>query len=305
MTAGLESSLNPAIDRSIRVSHSVVLLYSNPSGLQNPAMTTVSEPITLHESSMRAVTLDPSRTALMYRGDEYKYRRISYREVSNSVNTVARAMSALGIGKGDRVAILSYNRPEWIIADLAIMKIGAIVVPIYHTLSPSAVIHILSDKEILAGIVAATNERLRTELPNLKEQQAVLKKDLSEVKATADGLINQWATLASEDGARFLKEKLDALGKRRGQIEESLASIEVAMSRVEGDTVDQELVAQALADFSNVFAGLKPYQQKDLLRLVLQKAILGPDYLKIALYGRPPEIVPLAEGDSRFQTLEW
>jgi hypothetical protein len=54
------------------------------------------------------------------------------------------------------------------------------------------------------------------------------------------------------------------------------------------DTIDQDLVVQALADFSNVFAELKPYQQKDLLRLVLHKAILGPNYLKIALYGRPP-----------------
>jgi hypothetical protein len=70
-------------------------------------------------------------------------------------------------------------------------------------------------------------------------------------------------------------------------------------------TIDQALVRQALADFSKVFADLKPYQQKDLLRRVLHKAILSPDYLKIALYGRPPETGPLAEGDSRFQTLKW
>jgi ElaB/YqjD/DUF883 family membrane-anchored ribosome-binding protein len=148
-------------------------------------------------------------------------------------------------------------------------------------------------KETLAAIVATTNERLRTEIPDLKEQQGLLERDLKEVKATADGLITQWSALAGEDGTQFLKEKLDDLGKRRGQIEESLASL------------DQELVVRALADFSDVFAELKPYQQKGLLRLVLHKAILGPDYVKIALYGRPPEIGPLSEGESRFQTFKW
>jgi hypothetical protein len=118
-------------------------------------------------------------------------------------------------------------------------------------------------------------------------------------------LITQWSALAGEDGTQFLKEKLDDLGKRRGQIEESLASLEIALGDVERDTLDQELVVRALADFSDVFAELKPYQQKGLLRLVLHKAILGPDYVKIALYGRPPEIGPLSEGESRFQTFKW
>lgn len=70
------------------------------------------------------------------------------------------------------------------------------------------------------------------------------------------------------------------------------------------DTIDQDLVVQALADFSNVFAELKPYQQKELMRLVLHKAILGPDYLKIGLYGRPPEVRQLTEGEPRSQTFK-
>jgi hypothetical protein len=39
--------------------------------------------------------------------------------------------------------------------------------------------------------------------------------------------------------------------------------------------------------------------------LVLHKAILGRDYMKMALYGRPPEIGPLSESESRFQTFDW
>jgi hypothetical protein len=39
--------------------------------------------------------------------------------------------------------------------------------------------------------------------------------------------------------------------------------------------------------------------------LVLRKVILGPDYMKMALYGGPPEIGPLTEAQPRFQTLKW
>jgi hypothetical protein len=52
-------------------------------------------------------------------------------------------------------------------------------------------------------------------------------------------------------------------------------------------------------------AGMLTYQQKELMRLVLHKAILGPDYVKIALYVRPPEIRSLAEAHRRSQTFEW
>lgn len=72
----------------------------------------------------------------------------------------------------------------------------------------------------------------------------------------------------------------------------------------ERDTVDRRLVTQALADFSEVFAEINPYQQKQLMRLVLHKAILGPDYMKMALIGRRPGIGPLTEGEPHFQTFK-
>ncbi len=50
---------------------------------------------------------------------------------------------------------------------------------------------------------------------------------------------------------------------------------------------------------------IKDWEQKELLRLVLHKAILGPDYVKMALYGRPPEIGPLATAEPRSETLNW
>jgi site-specific DNA recombinase len=162
-----------------------------------------------------------------------------------------------------------------------------------------------ADKETMAGIVAATNERLRTQLPRLRAEKELLERDLEKVKAAASGLINEWASLATPDSTATLKEKLDDLGKRRGQIEASLEALDLAMGDVERERIDQDIVMQALADFTEVFAELPPYRQKDLIRLVLHKAILGPDYVKMALYGRPPEIGPLATAEPRSGTLNW
>jgi ElaB/YqjD/DUF883 family membrane-anchored ribosome-binding protein len=137
----------------------------------------------------------------------------------------------------------------------------------------------------------------RTPLSTSRDQRTVLEAELAAVKSQADGLINEWTSLATDDGATFLKERLEDLGKRRGQIEESLADLEIAISEVERDMVDRGLFTRALTDFTGVFAEIKPYQQKELMRLGLHKAILGPDYLKIGLYGRPPEVRALPEGE--------
>jgi len=61
------------------------------------------------------------------------------------VRAVALGLSALGVGKGDRVALLSENRPDWSVTDLAILSLGAVNVPIYTTQAPEQVGYILED----------------------------------------------------------------------------------------------------------------------------------------------------------------
>jgi long-chain acyl-CoA synthetase len=62
-----------------------------------------------------------------------EYRSLSWGEVARTVNRLARGLVALGLQPGDRVALVSENRPDWAIADLAIMSAGAITVPAYTT----------------------------------------------------------------------------------------------------------------------------------------------------------------------------
>jgi long-chain acyl-CoA synthetase len=74
------------------------------------------------------------------------------------VRNVALGLAALGIKRGDRVALLSENRPEWSITDLAILSLGAINVPIYTTQAIDQIRYILTDSG--ARAIFISNRRL-------------------------------------------------------------------------------------------------------------------------------------------------
>ena len=76
----------------------------------------------------------------LWKKENDKYVSLSWLQVKEQVESLATYLKDLGILEGDRVLILSENRPEWQITDLAIMSIGAISVPAYTCLlytSPS------------------------------------------------------------------------------------------------------------------------------------------------------------------------
>ena len=79
------------------------------------------------------------------RGGEW--RDTSSDEFKAAVEELSMGLRELGIAKGDRIAILSENRPEWAFADLAALTAGAIDVPIYSTLLPPQVLYLLNDSE--------------------------------------------------------------------------------------------------------------------------------------------------------------
>ncbi len=93
------------------------------------------------------------RPMLMHKVDK-KYRNISYTDYRRNVERFALGLASLGIVKGDRVAIISENRPEWVIADMAIVCLGAINVPIYPTLTPKQIEFIFNDAGVKLAIVS-------------------------------------------------------------------------------------------------------------------------------------------------------
>jgi long-chain acyl-CoA synthetase len=103
---------------------------------------------TLVELFFDAVDRIDSPHALKYRAGENDWRSISHRELLERVRGTALGMKALGLERGQRVAILSENRPEWAQADWASLCAGVTDVPIYDTLPPAQVEYILNDAEV-------------------------------------------------------------------------------------------------------------------------------------------------------------
>ena len=82
------------------------------------------------------------------------FESISWRHSAAKVGALAAGLKALGVVPGDRVQLVSENRPEWAISDLAIMTAGAITVPAYVTNTPADHLHVLTDSGAKGAIVS-------------------------------------------------------------------------------------------------------------------------------------------------------
>jgi long-chain acyl-CoA synthetase len=102
-------------------------------------------PDTIHAAFREAAARYPHKPTLRFKGANGEYRSITFEALEDSVDRLAASLIRLGVAKGDRVAVFAYHGPEWVMADLAALKLGAVIVPLYHTLSPSAAKYILND----------------------------------------------------------------------------------------------------------------------------------------------------------------
>src|SRR5438132_12416230 len=82
------------------------------------------------------------------------YEAISWAAAARDVRRLALGLKSLGIGRGERIGLVSENRPEWVIADLAIMTAGAITVPAYVTHTVDDHRHVLANSGARAVIVS-------------------------------------------------------------------------------------------------------------------------------------------------------
>ncbi|MEP6569754.1 MAG: long-chain fatty acid--CoA ligase [Acidobacteriota bacterium] len=103
-----------------------------------------NEPKTLVEVFEHVARAHPRSDTLNYKHDG-RWVSISAVEMLERVRHIAAGLYALGVRRGDRVAILSESRPEWVLADAACMFATAIDVPIYPTLTAPQVRYILND----------------------------------------------------------------------------------------------------------------------------------------------------------------
>lgn len=113
-----------------------------------------------------------TKAALRQKADG-QYRDISYGELAGRVEQMASGLTALGVRKGDRVALLSENRPEWVVTDLAVQALGAVNVPLYTTLPAPQIAFILQNSGATVLVVSDSKQlqkalKARADAPALK-----------------------------------------------------------------------------------------------------------------------------------------
>lgn len=133
-------------------------------------LSTVSQTLT---HTFRNRILQSSHRTAFKRKIKGIWEDISYQEYYNFVQEICFSLKENGIGRGDRVAILSNSRIEWAFSDLAILSCCAITVPIYQSSIPSEVEYILQDSQAKAIFVEDTIQlekvlSIQKNLPHLK-----------------------------------------------------------------------------------------------------------------------------------------
>ena len=98
---------------------------------------------------------------------------ISSKELFERVRDLSLGVVALGLGRGDRLAIMAESRPEWVLTDLAVLAAGAVLVPIYPTLSAAQARYILQDCGARMIVVSTSAQlekiqEVRADLPSLE-----------------------------------------------------------------------------------------------------------------------------------------
>lgn len=151
--------------------------------------------------------------ALRYK-ENGQWHTISHREAETRVTRLAAALERMGIQRGDRVALLSENRPEWALADYAVLGLGAMDVPVYPTLPANQIAYILRDAGAKA-IFVSTSEQLakvleiRDQLPDL--QQVIAFDDpggAADVRHWPDVLEQGRQTIEAGEAANFREQAL-------------------------------------------------------------------------------------------------
>jgi len=130
------------------------------------------------------------------------YRPLSWSETDGQVLRLARGLLSLGIVPGDGVALVAESRPEWVIADLAIMSIGAVTVPAYTTNTTEDHLHVLDNSGARAAIVSTPALALRVvpaaeQVPSVRTVIAI---EPPGVASTSSVEVRSWDSLLAETG---------------------------------------------------------------------------------------------------------
>jgi acetyl-CoA synthetase len=115
------------------------------------------EPVNIAEACCTRWAREPRRTAIVVDHGDGRVERIAYRRLHEDANRLAAALAALGVRRGDRIAIVLPQRPETAVAHLATYRLGAVAMPLSMLFGPEALQYRLENSETVAAIVDAEN----------------------------------------------------------------------------------------------------------------------------------------------------
>ena len=148
---------------------------------------------------------------------EGEWRSTSWADAARQVATLAASLKRIGLQPGDRVALVSENRPEWLISDLAIMAAGCVTVPTYTTNTTRDHAHILENSGARAVIVS--NQKLAKNLipavlTSNECRHVIAMEPLRAVQAPDWVSCHSWRKLASGDAdVEALKVSVASVGR--------------------------------------------------------------------------------------------
>ncbi|MFL6468939.1 MAG: AMP-dependent synthetase/ligase [Pyrinomonadaceae bacterium] len=173
------------------------------------------EPKTLGALFRQAADRYPNTNLLNFKRNG-RWESIGGIEMLSKMRACAAGLSALGIQKGDRVAILAPNSPEWTITDGACQLLGVIDVPIYTTLAPASIKYILQDSG--ARVLCIDNqdsfERLKESIEDIESLEKIVlfqgnSLDLDQI--TFDKLLSTGDSVHAQDESKCLPDDIATL----------------------------------------------------------------------------------------------
>jgi long-chain acyl-CoA synthetase len=172
----------------------------------------------------RHAATDPDRTIIKYkRAKGEPYGDLTWSVLQGMVLSFAAGLIRMGLNPGDRVCILSFNRLEWIVADLGIMTAGGVNVPIYHTNTAEQCAYIMDDSG--AAIVVAENTEQLSKITGMN-RTSVSRPQIVLIEGETDGQgVITYASLI-ESGRMAMAELSREIDQRKRGVQlDDLATI--------------------------------------------------------------------------------
>lgn len=135
-----------------------------------------------------------------------EWKSFSAHEVLEDANLISYALFDMGLQKGDKLSIISPNRPEWVMTNMGIMEAGCVNVPIYPTISINDLVYILNDAEV--KYVFVPGKELYERVKSIQQQVPQLIDIISFDELSG---VTSWHTLLEKGKACTDKDKLEAI----------------------------------------------------------------------------------------------